>query len=71
MTSTAMRQGSQLDDLIDQRRHGIDAGIARAEERDLLALPGELDGVAHAILFVTEREAVKDCSWRQVGARSR
>ena len=58
MTLTAMRAGLEVDHLIDQRRHGIDAGIAGADERDLLAFLRQRDGVAHAVFLAAQREAV-------------
>ena len=42
----------------DQRRHGVDLRIARADERDGPALAGEFERVADAGLLVAEREAV-------------
>ena len=59
MTSTSMRLGSSSSKFVDERRHGIDAGIARAEEGDLLSFLGECDGVANARFFFAQREGVK------------
>ena len=51
-------RGLEVDDLVDQGRHGIDAGIAGTDEGDLLALFRQFDRVAHAILLATQGKAV-------------
>ena len=67
MTSTLDAVGFEIDDLIDKRRHGIDARIAGADEGHLLALLGKFDGVADAVFLAAKREAVFGLVLLQVG----
>ena len=59
--------GFEIDDFIDEGRHGIDARIAGADEGHLLALLGKFDGVADAVFFATQRKSVFGLVLLQVG----
>ena len=59
--------GFEVDDLINQCRHGIDARIAGADEGHLLALLGKFNGVADAVFLAAKREAMFDLVSFQIG----
>ena len=62
-------RGLEIDDLVDQRCHGIDARIAGTDERYLLALPGKRYGMAHAVFLAAQRKAVLGLAVAQVGGK--
>ena len=60
-------RGLEIDDLVDQRCHGIDARIAGADEGHLLALLGKFNRMADAIFLTTKREAILGLVPLQIG----
>ncbi len=53
--------------LANKGRHGIDAGIARADESDIAALPGQVDGVPHAGPFIAQGETMFPAVLAKIG----
>ena len=67
-SATRRQAGSLLavEQLEDQRRHGVDAGIARADEGDAASGGGKVERLAAAILLRPQREAVLRGAGQQV-----
>ena len=65
-----VRQGTfacRLQQFEDKARHGINLRIAGRDQRHLLALTGQGQGVAHPHLLVAEREAMQGLAGVEIG----
>src|SRR5688572_1524224 len=53
--------------LANKGRHGVDAGIARADESDIAALPSQVDGVPNTRPFIAQGETMFPAAVAKVG----